>query len=167
MSESILHGNQSLLHPRNTNSSNQHSHPGHSHLSQGATDTESQCEPVSRDQCTVGRREHTGTETSHLIPGRHIDIRDYMTNPHRWCGDVISFLTQSSSQIGHTHHPRNYNPKKSRFGGHLTPPRRLAANRSRSSREIQCWPGMLACHSGHRVSEDKSGWWPVQVSQFN
>ena len=60
--------------------SNQHSHPGHSHLSQGATDTESQCEPVSRDQCTVGRREHTpgDTETSHLIPGRHIDIRDYI-----------------------------------------------------------------------------------------
>ena len=30
--------NQSLLHPCNMNSSNQHSHPGHSHLSQGATD---------------------------------------------------------------------------------------------------------------------------------
>ena len=104
VSESILHGNQSLLHPCNTNSSNQHSHPGHSHLSQGATDTESQCEPVVGPGTSVQSEEGStqARKQSHLIPGRHIDIRDYMTNPHRCCGDVISFLTQSSSQIGHT-----------------------------------------------------------------
>ena len=95
----------------------------------------------SEEGNTQARKHHTSSQDDILI----LEII-YMTNPHRWCGDVISFLTQSSSQIGHTPSTKLQPQEKSFWRSPDTPRRRLADK----SIQIFARKTVLAC--GHRVS---------------